>query len=212
MSAHSPLPHVRRQHGAVLLIGMVMLLMLTLIAVGVIRLSTRHTQVVNNEQVRTEAVTAANYALDKVLNQPYDKPTWDTYRGTTGATVNVNLGTSQAADNTDPTVTTGTVPVKVKKLTCKRGRVLKNSELFDANGQITNAYDKTCVYQAPNPGLTFGNSTSADKSLCGTALWEVTAEADTQAAGGGTLLAASVPVVQGVEVRVLSSEVDTTCN
>ena len=39
------------QAGAVLLIGMVMLLMVSLIAVSVIRLSTRHTQVVSNEQV-----------------------------------------------------------------------------------------------------------------------------------------------------------------
>ena len=57
------------------MVGMVMLLMLTLVAVGVIRMAGRHSQVVDNAQVRSEASAAGHYALDLVLNEP--ATTWD---------------------------------------------------------------------------------------------------------------------------------------
>jgi hypothetical protein len=192
------------QRGAVLMIGMVMLLMVMLIAVGAIRLATRHTQVVNNEQVRTEAVAAANYALDAVLTQPYSSTTWNNYKGSTGSTISVNLGRTQTADSSNGVP--GGVAVKVTNLTCKRGRVLSNSELFNSSGQVTDPYDKTCIYQAPPAGLTIGANASSNQSLCGSALWEMQAQVNDP-----SLLAATAPVVAGVEVRILATDVDSTC-
>src|SRR6266436_4303276 len=90
------------QSGVVLMIAMVLVLMLTLVAVGVVRLSTRHTQVVSNEQVRTEATSAANYALDMVINEP--AKTWTDLKTSTGRVLNVNLGTQQASDGNAPTI------------------------------------------------------------------------------------------------------------
>ena len=202
MTASALLGRSRRQGGAVLLIGMIMLLMITLIAVSLIRMSTRHTQVVNNEQLRTEAVSAANYALDTVLNQAYVSATWNAYK-LAGTTVKVNLGVTQAADSADGT---GAMSVTVSNLNCKRGRVLKNSELFDSSGQITDDFDKTCIVSGGGSGLLIGGSGSADKSLCGTVLWDLQAQANDAA-----LLSASVPVVQGVELRALATDVDSTC-
>lgn len=182
------------QSGAVLLIGMIMLLMLMLIAVGVIRLSTSHTQIINNEQVRSEATAAANYALDMVLNAPAD--TWDGFKGSTGVKSYINLGTSAAADSAAVSVA-----VTVNNLTCKRSRILKNSELIKKSGAVyyVEAGDSSCFGGGGSP-LTITDptalgATNAD-SLCATVLYEVQATAsDTK------LLGATSTVVQGVEVR-----------
>jgi hypothetical protein len=183
------------QRGAVLMIGMVMMLMVTLIAVGLIRLSMRHTQVVNNEQVRTEAVTAAHYALDQVMNQSYDAGNWTQYSGV-GTNVNVNLGISQTADAADGT---GAIAVKVSKLANKRCRQLQNRELFESDGTIT-AANRTCIRANTNSGLTIGTSNGGDPSVCSDILWEMQAEVDT--ASAPQMLNASTPVVQGVEMLV----------
>jgi hypothetical protein len=181
------------QSGAVLMIGMVMLIMLTLVALAVIRLSTRHTQVVNNEQLRSEATAAANYALDSVLNVP--AAAWTGYKGA-GQTQYVNLGVTQTADTTATSM-----QVAVKNLTCKRGRVIKNSELMatDPVTHLTNVkdpLDKPCIFTGGGGHLTIIPSGTSGDSLCATVLWDVQAQADDP-----KLLAASVPVTQGVEVR-----------
>jgi hypothetical protein len=192
---HTPARPARQaaQRGAVLMIGMVMMLMLTLVAIGLIRLSMRHTQVVNNEQVRTEAVTAANFALDTVLNKDYDAGNWPQYAGNTGATVSVNLGLSQAADASAPTVS-----VKVSHLTQRRCRKLLNRELFEPDGTLS-ASNRTCISGGGSGGLFIGGGTGGRDSNCSTVLWEMQAEVDTAATPA--MLNATTPVVQGVEQK-----------
>lgn len=198
------------QAGAVLLIGMVMLLMVSLIAVSVIRLSTRHTQVVSNEQVRSEAVAAANYALDVVLNQPYT--TWDPYKAA-GTTTSVNLGTSKADDSAADSAS-GSMNVKVDNLTCKRGRVLKNSELLHQNAAgiyYVSATDTSC-FGGPGPaGLTIVDPTKvgspSDDSLCATVLYDLQAQANDP-----KLLNAAPIVQQGVEVRTDITALAGSCS
>ena len=194
-----------RQSGAVLVIGLVMLLMITLVAVGVIRLSTRHTQVVNNEQVRTEAVSAANYALDLVINEPAS--TWDDLKTAAGRVEQVNLGTSKAGDDAE-----NAVSVTVRNMTCKRARVIKNAELVKTSG--TMAYvdpaDTSCFGGSSSTGLTIvdteaAGSTTGD-SNCGAVLYEVAADA-----ADPRLLDATARVVQGVEVRTDISTLSASC-
>jgi glycerol-3-phosphate cytidylyltransferase-like family protein len=184
----------------VLLIGMVMLLMITLIAVGLIRMSTRHTQVVNNEQVRAEAVAATNYALDMVLNQP--RTSWDVYVGA-GKTEYVNMGTVQSADSAEVSV-----PVKVSALAMKRCRLIRKSELFKVVGKTNqvSAQDASCITGDSNDQVTIYDPTvlgsSTDKSYCATVLYELQAKPSTDAADDAKqLLNATVTTVQGVEVR-----------
>jgi len=196
----------RRQSGAVLTVAMVILLMLTLVATGAIRLSTRHTQVVNNEQVRTEATTTANYALDMVLNEPAS--TWTDLNNTTGRVMYVNVGTQQAADSPDKSI-----QVTVKNMTCKRARLLKNSELVKTSGGTAyiDPADTSCFGGASNTGLTIVDPTAAgttsDDSNCGTVLYELQAEAsDPQ------LVNAKAKVQQGVEVRTDIATLSTSCS
>lgn len=181
------------QSGAVLLIGMIMLLMLMLIAVGVIRLSMSHTQIINNEQVRTEANTAANYALDMVLNAPAS--TWDSFKNS-GKTEYINLGTSVITDSADVSIA-----VTVSNLTCKRSRMIKNSELIKTSGTLTYvpADDSSCFGGGGSP-LTIVDPSALGpanaNSLCANVLYEVQATASDP-----KLLSASTTVIQGVEVR-----------
>lgn len=198
------------QSGAVLMIGMVMLLMVSLIAVSVIRLSTRHTQVVSNEQVRSEAVAAANYALDTVLNQPYT--TWDPYKAT-GATTSVNLGTSKTSD-TAAASNAGLMNVTVANLTCKRARVIKNSELLQKNSAgvyYVSATDTSCFGAGGSTGLTIVDPSKAgspsDDSLCATVLYDLQAQANDP-----KLLNAAPVVQQGVEVRTDITTLTSSCS
>ncbi|HWW69172.1 MAG TPA: pilus assembly PilX N-terminal domain-containing protein [Duganella sp.] len=205
------MPNVRRacgaQSGAVLMIGMVMLLMISLIAVSVIRLSTRHTQIVGNEQVRTEAVAAANYALDTVMNQPYT--TWDpSYRTATGSTTSVNLGTSKTEDSTAVSMN-----VAVKNLACKRARVIKNAELVQKNSAgvtYVAPTDTSCFGGGGSPGLTIvdtnATGTPSDNSLCATVLYDMQAQANDP-----KLLGAAPLVQQGVEVRTDITALADSC-
>lgn len=179
------------QRGAVLLIGMVMLMMLTLIAVGVIRLSMSHTQIVNNEQVRTEATAAANYALDMmVLNTPASN--W----AAADNDVYINLGTSSDVDTVE-----SSIKVTVKKPTCRRQRIIQNSELVktkDGTSYVPDV-DSTCFGSGGSP-LTIVDpallGAVKGDSLCATVLYEVEATAN-----DAKLLNATATVIQGVEVR-----------
>jgi Tfp pilus assembly protein PilX len=185
----------RRQFGNVMLVAMVMLLMLTLIAVGVVRLSTRHTQVVNNEQVRTEAVAAANYALDMVINEPAS--TWKDFKTATGKKMYVNLGTQTTDDSEE-----NSIGVTVKNMACRRARLIKNTELVKTSAGVSYVEpgDTSCFGGGSGTGLTIIDPSAAGvttgNSNCATVLYEVEANA-----GDAKLLNATARVVQGVEVR-----------
>jgi Tfp pilus assembly protein PilX len=192
----------------VLMIGMVMLLMVSLIAISVIRLSTRHTQIVGNEQVRTEAVAAANYALDTVMNQPYTS--WDpSYKTATGSTTSVNLGTSKTEDSTAVSMN-----VAIKNLECKRARVIKSAELVQRNASGTfyvASTDASCFGGGGSPGLTIVDTSASgspnDNSLCATVLYDMQAQANDP-----KLLSAAPLVQQGVEVRTDITALTDSCS
>ena len=194
-----PAPYLRQRPGRAqrgnLLVGMIMLLLITLITVMVYRLSTIHTQVVNNEQLRTEGVSAANYALDIMLNS--EVSTWDDNFAGTGREVAVNLGNiDQGTDNA-----TTSMAVRVANLACKRSRIIKNAELIKESGgiQYVTTEDSVCFGGGATP-LTIVDIAAAgsptDNSLCANILYEVDATvADPK------LLQANLQVRQGVEVR-----------
>ena len=198
-------PPRNAQTGVVLVIGMLLLVMTTLIAIGIVRLSGRHTQVVNNDQVRTEASVAANYALDLVLNDPAF--TWTDLQGGTGRVEQVNLGTQASADTV-----AASVGVTVNNLVCKRVRVIKNSELVKLSGGVSyvTAEDTSCFGGASNTGLTIVDPTAvgsaSGNSNCGSVLYDMQANA-----ADAKLLNASARVVQGVEVRTDISSLNSSC-
>jgi len=190
----------------VLVVGMVMLLMLTLVAIGVIRMAGRHSQVVDNAQVRSEASAAGHYALDLVLNEP--ATTWDDLKTANGRNVAVNLGTLGSAENR-----ANSVNVAVANMACKRARVIKNIELVKHSGGISyiDPADASCFGGGSNTGLTIVDPDAVGSptgdSNCGNVLFEVEARvADSK------LLDATARVVQGVEVRTDIADLESSCN
>jgi len=61
------LRNARRERGAVLFMGLIMLVAITLLALSGIRMSTANLRVVGNMQAQTEAMAAAQQAIDVVL-------------------------------------------------------------------------------------------------------------------------------------------------
>ena len=199
-------PSRHRQSGMVLVVGMVMLLMLTLVAIGVIRMAGRHSQVVDNAQVRSEASAAGHYALDLVLNEP--ATTWDDLKTANGRNVAVNLGTLGSAENR-----ANSVNVAVANMACKRARVIKNIELVKHSGGVSyiDPADASCFGGGSNTGLTIVDpdaiGSPTGDSNCGNVLFEVEARvADSK------LLDATARVVQGVEVRTDIADLESSCN
>jgi len=61
---------MRRQQGATLLVGLIMLVLLTLMAVTSFRLGKSNLQIVGNMQFRTETVRAAEEAVEAAISLP----------------------------------------------------------------------------------------------------------------------------------------------
>ncbi|MGZ5194757.1 MAG: pilus assembly PilX family protein, partial [Ramlibacter sp.] len=60
-----------RQQGAVLVISMIMLIIIALVVVSAFTLSTSNLKSVGNLQSRSEAVTAANSAIETVITNTF---------------------------------------------------------------------------------------------------------------------------------------------
>jgi hypothetical protein len=61
----------RRQRGAVLVVGLIMLVLITLLVTSTVTLSSSNLKAVGNMQFRNEAVAAANSAIETVLSVPF---------------------------------------------------------------------------------------------------------------------------------------------
>jgi hypothetical protein len=195
MTSHHHQTHraLQKQRGITLLIGLVMLLVITLIAANVFHLTTLHTRIVNNDQVRTEAASAAHSALDIFLST--EVTTWTPYEA--GERVQVNLGNLAGFE----AASTETVAVVLEALHCKRSRVIKTAELVQGpeGAQYVAEADSYCFGGGGTP-LTLVDTSAAgspnDDSLCASVLYEVLARTDDP-----KLLQAGATITQGVEVR-----------
>jgi Tfp pilus assembly protein PilV len=63
-----PIYSPRRQRGAVLVVGMIVLMLITLMVAGAFKFSTYNLQSVGNAQSRNEAIASANKAIEQVLS------------------------------------------------------------------------------------------------------------------------------------------------
>lgn len=183
-----------REQGAVLFVGLIMLVLITLLAVSAIRLANTSLLVVGNEQFQKEAEDAANYHLDLAINT----------NNITSLNVNRSaplpafVGASASTD-TNYTVT-------IPPPTCKRYRYLKKSELVNADNSVP-ADNLACFGSTSGSGITLIVDASAlnDNSLCATSLWEMTASAELPGTG------ARAQVVQGIEMRIDYAEAKDAC-
>ncbi|RPJ45090.1 MAG: hypothetical protein EHM16_13740 [Betaproteobacteria bacterium] len=61
----------RAQRGATLVVGLIMLVLITLMVTSAFMLSTGNVRAVGNMQFRSEAMAAANMAIEQVLGSPF---------------------------------------------------------------------------------------------------------------------------------------------
>lgn len=182
------------QRGAVLFVGLIMLILITLLAVSAIRLANTNLLIAGNEQYQMEAEAAANYHLDLALNTA----TFTTENIETTGTLPAFSGTT-ATDSTS-------YSVKIPAPKCKRYRYIKKSELVNADNSVP-LQNLGCFGSSSGPGFTLvvDASTLSDNSLCATVLWEMTATVEMPTTG------AKANIVQGVEMRTDYAEAKDAC-
>lgn len=183
-----------RQTGAVLFVGLIMLILITLLAISAIRLANINLLAVGNEQFQKEAEDAANYHLDLTLNT----------NDVTSVNVNRSAPLPAFAGTSESTETNYTVTIPPP--TCKRYRYLKKSELVNADNSVPSD-NLACFGSTSGTGITLVVDASAlnDNSLCATSLWEMTADVELPGTG------ARAQMVQGVEMRIDYAEAKDAC-
>lgn len=171
-----------RQRGVTLLVGLIMLVLMTLIAVTSFNLGKSGLQIVGNMQHRTESLESAKATLEEVISKT-------TFTSTpaaplTGACAsNAKCFDVNGDGSNDVTVTMSPQPC------IKKSQVVKNSQL-----DLTKADDAGCATGATQ-NLGVAGAATGD-SLCADTTWELTAVA------ADSVTQASVTAVQGVALRV----------
>ena len=171
-------PNARRlQSGAILLVSMIFLAVLTLIVVSAIKVSNVNTKVVGNMQAQREADAAAVHAIEATISTDFTSMP-------TASTMSVDINDSGKPGSS--------YAVSVPAPSCAGIKPIKLSDL-----DATNSEDQPCYASgaAQNTGIV--GSGVGGNSLCSNSNWEVNA---TATAPGSP---APAPVVhQGIAVRV----------
>lgn len=187
----------KRQSGATLVIGMIMLVLMTLFAVTSFTLGRGEYQIISNMQFRSEAESAAQMALEQVVSK------------LNFASNPANVFPSPCAgantfcvDSTGDGVSDVTVSIKSRadptKPTCIVARMIKNSAL-----DLSNESDLGCVAGA-SQSFGVAGATTGD-SLCADSVWDVQAEAV------DSLTNAKAVITEGLAVRVASDNIAASC-
>jgi Tfp pilus assembly protein PilX len=183
---------IASQRGATLIIALIMLVLLTLFALSGLNTGTSDLQIVGNMQGRSEAVNAAQEAIETVISTPNFISTPANAVLTPCGAANT-LCTDVTGDGT-PEYRTTLTPAP----TCVAVTPIMANQL---NFFIPD--DLGCTdQQAQNLGVA-GAVTGA--TLCANTVWEITAQTT------GTISAATATVSQGVGVRISKDNMSTSC-
>ena len=190
-------PVLHRQHGATLIVALIILILLTLFAVTSFNLGKSSLQTVGNAQSRNEAMAAAQQAVEEAVSTTrlFQTPNAVILNGVASCNdgaANTKCVDVNGDDTPDITVTLTPTP------TCISATPILNSAL---NPSLPN--DAGCAIQAGQGFGVAGANTGG--SLCSDSLWEVNAVAQDNITG------AQYTVTQGIGVRVANDDVSATC-
>ena len=175
------------QRGISLMLGMIMLVLLTLLAISAFQASNVNLRIAGNMQVRQELQTAAQTAIETVLSSPSFV---DTSVAVPSATVSLN-NASYTVDFTPAPSCTAIVDIPTEDLV------------------PTNPDDFTCIPSGALPGSgsgVFGGSgPPTPPSYCSNTRWAVIANVADANTGAKMILE------QGVGVRVAKATALTNC-
>ncbi len=173
-----------KQHGATLLVALIMLVVLTLLVVSAIRSANTNMRIAGNMQMQEEATASAQQAVEQVISNNF----WsDPVSSVVSVDINNDGATDYRVDVAQPACT-GSVP-------------LMNSNLVISGAASAVAEDAPCISSstASNTGLisASGVPVTTGQSWCFAQQWDIEARA-TSVTGFG----ADVTSVQGVALRV----------
>ena len=168
----------RRERGMTLVVALVMLVVLTLLVVSAIRFSNINLRISGNVQAETEAVSAAQLAVEQTVK-------------TMVSSTNISAIAAQPALS----LSTGgkDYTVAVAKPTCVFNKPVNNTDLDPSK-----AADQVCFEGGDQEKLvTAGGALTTVPTACKDQQWDVAASVNDSNASG-----ASVSVLQGIAVRV----------
>lgn len=185
----------RRQQGVVLIVGLMVLLMVTLMAISGFNLSQSNLKVVGNMESREQAMTAANAAIEEAVSATLfvSSPTNMFAANCTGANTRCYDSNGDGADD---------ITVQLDPARCVTVDPISKNELdlmMAANPNNTKL--PTCII-AEAEG-TFGGNESG-RTLCAYSLWELRAQAT------DNVTQATAAVTQGVSLMVSLNDA-TSC-
>jgi len=193
--------HLARQRGVTLLVTLVMLVMLTLFALSAMNASVTNLRMVGNMQVRAEAMDATNATIEQTISTTQFAVTpVDAIPNPCNGVPNT-VCTDLNGDGV-PDLTTTLTPAPA----CVQARAIKVQELII---NTPTAEDVACLQgQSQTQGV--AGAASTGDSLCGAAVWNITAQ--TLAAGANTTNSdVNVTAVQGVYVRMKQLDLANNC-
>lgn len=182
-----------RQQGATLLVALVILVLLALLGLGSYQTSTTDLRASGNMQARTEALNAAQEAIETVLSSNLFVST--PANALTTPCGDPNTFCSDYNGDGVAEYTTRLAPAPA----CVAVKVLKMTEL-----DLTSAADLSCVVGQSQQFGVAGAAGSGD-SLCANTVWQLTAETTSPSNG------AKVTVTQGVGIRVGVDDMASSC-
>jgi len=161
-----------QQRGAALLVGLIMLVMLTLLALVSFKLGTGNLQIVGNAQQRKQAEFAAQGAVETLVSTPV----FTTAPVTVNSTVDVNGdGVADIAVAVTPT--------------CVSAQIIPVSVL-----DFTKTEDQGCLVMAGQDFGTVGRA--SNDSMCANTLWDI------EAVATDSTTSAQYKINHGAAVRV----------
>lgn len=174
---------VKHQQGATLLVGLVMLIILTLIAIAAINTSTTNLKIVGNSQYRQDAFAAAQAAISQILS----KGSYLSDPSTAPAFYDVNVNGETIHVVMARPCLLASIPIKVSELLS-----LPPADAAKCAGSAAQG----------NSGLMSQNTGSED-SECANVTWRITANVN------NTDNKSNVQVVQGARLRMDKVLADT---
>ena len=169
------------QRGATLTIAMIMLVLLTLFVLAAINMSNINLRIMGNEQVRNEAIAAAQEGIEQVVstNFPANPPAPQT------VTVDINGAGATYSVSIPTPVCQNSVPIKLVEL------------------DATSTLDQPCFGSAASSSAGVVGATGTGDSFCAATQWDVNGTATDNSGAKAT-----VTLHQGVGQRV---PIGTTC-
>jgi Tfp pilus assembly protein PilX len=187
----------RRQAGTVLVIGMIMLVLMTLLAVTSFNLGRGEYQIISNMQFQSEASSAAEMALEQVVsNLTFSSNPAAVFASPCSGANTICYDTNGDGAN-DVTVKIGSRSDPAKPV-CIAAVIIKNSSL-----NLSRADDLGCSAGASQSFGIAGAATG--DSLCANSIWDV------QAVAVDPVTQARATITEGMSVRVASDNINVSC-